>query len=395
MNVLIYFPGVNRSYGGVFQYTFALLKTLAQDKENKYFLCTERTNEIDSLILNHKNFQLIQSKAATESIWSRISKRSVGFGLQILKRTGLEINYRPQTALDKVCRQYKIDVLHSPTQSIPQVRIPKIVTLHDVQELHHPEFFTSEQRMWRAVNSKQSIDNSDAVIVSYDHIKQDIVRFFEKPEDKVHVALLEMSNLWFEKFLGKSELVDITQYSQSKPYVLYPAATWAHKNHVGLLKAFKTLKDKGVDIRLLCTGHLMKHFERVKEVILKLDLDSDVGFLGVVPDEVLFSLYKNAIGIVVPTIYEAGSFPLMEAMLLRIPVICSNVTSLPETIGNAEYVFNPNDYNAIAEKLEKLILSKEFRAANIRNSEIQSERLIDTGALYKLKEIYSAVLNKS
>jgi glycosyltransferase involved in cell wall biosynthesis len=245
--------------------------------------------------------------------------------------------------------------------------------------------------MWRAINYKQSIDNSDAVIVSYEHIKEDIIRFFEKPMKQVHVVFLEMNNLWFEKFLNESELVDISKYSESRPFVLYPAATWAHKNHVGLLKACKILKDKGLEIKLLCTGHLTKHYERIKEVVNELNLERSVSFLGVVPDEALFSLYKNTIGVVVPTIYEAGSFPLMEAMLLRIPVICSNVTSLPETIGNSEYVFNPNDCNSIAEKLERLVSSKEFRTENIRNSELQSKRLINTGALPKLKAVYSAL----
>jgi glycosyltransferase involved in cell wall biosynthesis len=393
MNILIYFPGVNRGYGGVFQYTHALLKTLSQDDHNKYFLCTERNNEIDSLILNQKNFQFIQSKEADESIWSKVWIVSVRLFLRILKRAGLKVNYNPLTSLDRVCRRHKIDVLHSPTQSIPLVRVPKIVTLHDVQELHYPEFFTSTERMWRAINYKESIDNADTVIVSYDHIKQDIVRFFEKPEKQVHVVLMEMNNLWFEKFIDKSELADVTRYSESKAFVLYPAATWPHKNHVGLLKAIKALKDNGLEIKLLCTGHLTKHFERVQELVNELDLQSTVSFLGVVPDDVLFSLYKNTIGIVIPTIYEAGSFPLMEAMLLRIPVICSNVTSLPETIGNSEYVFNPNDYHSIAERLEKLVSSKEFRAENVRNSEKQSRRLINTGALNKLGTIYSTILN--
>jgi glycosyltransferase involved in cell wall biosynthesis len=161
---------------------------------------------------------------------------------------------------------------------------------------------------------------------------------------------------------------------------------------VGLFEALKILKDRGLPIKLLCTGHLTKHFEQVKKVMGELDLESNVSFLGVVPDDVLFSLYKNSTGIVVPTIYEAGSFPLMEAMLLRIPVICSDVTSLPETIGNSEYIFNPKDSNSIAEKLEKLIVSKEFRNENIRNSEIQSRRLLNTGALSKLKTIYSDAL---
>ncbi len=391
MNVLVYFPIVNRSNGGIFQYTYALLKTLGKDDENNYFLFTEKNEEINELILNNQRFRWINPDEAVESIWVKRWIRLLQFGLRILKLIGINTQYNFLSPLDKVCKRYAINVLHSPVQTIPQVCVPKMVTLHDVQELHFPEFFTSGERMWRAINYKSSIDSADAVIVSYEHIRKDIVRFFDKAEEQIHVVLMEMNNLWFEKYLNQPQKSNSDSYPQSMPYLLYPAAIWPHKNHEGLLKALKITKDKGLRVKLLCTGHLTQHFENLKKVIAELELEEDVNFLGIVPDEELFKLYRNAIGIVVPTLYEAGSFPLMEAILMRIPVVCSNVTSLPETIGSSDYIFDPNDYHAIAEKIEKLVSSEEFRFENIKNSELQGTKLRDTGALEKIKYIYARI----
>ena len=66
-----------------------------------------------------------------------------------------------------------------------------------------------------------------------------------------------------------------------------------------------------------------------------------------------------------PTLYEAGSFPLMESILMGIPVVCSNVTSLPETIGDNQFVFDPNNINDIAEKIIKIWDDENYRADNL------------------------------
>ncbi len=98
-----------------------------------------------------------------------------------------------------------------------------------------------------------------------------------------------------------------------------------------------------MEIDLVCTGNKTEYFKTIQSVIDELDLSKAVHFLGIVSEEDLIGLYKNARLVVIPTLYEAGSGPLYEAMRYGIPVVCSNVTSLPETVGNSEFVFNPNN----------------------------------------------------
>ena len=86
------------------------------------------------------------------------------------------------------------------------------------------------------------------------------------------------------------------------------------------------------------------------EKISELNLSEAVHFLGIVPEEDLISLYKNSSLVVIPTLYEAGSGPLYEAMRYQVPVICSNVTSLPDTVSNDEFLFDPNDMKSYQKK---------------------------------------------
>jgi glycosyltransferase involved in cell wall biosynthesis len=392
MNILLFFPKINRSSGGVFQYTNALLKTLTCDNENNYYLFTYQDEGLSKIIENKTNFKIINPDETKNSLWISRINRVIKLFFFILNRIGIKITFDPLTPLDRICKKYKIDLLHSPVQSIPRVKIPCIVTLHDVQELYFPEFFSSTQRMNRAKGYKESIDNASAVIVSYEHIRQDIIKFFDKPANEVHVILMEMRNLWFDQFLKKQDLVDISSYIGNTSYILYPAATWQHKNHISLLNSIKILKERGISVRLICTGHLTDHFNKINTVLEELQLEDNIKFVGIVPDDVLYSLYKNAVGVVIPTLYEAGSFPLIEAILMKIPVICSNVTSLPETIGNSDFIFNPYDYNSIANKIEELVLSEDFRERNIENLKFRSSNLINTGALDKIKSVYKNLL---
>ena len=261
--------------------------------------------------------------------------------------------------------------------------------MHDVQELHFPEFFTAAQRANRAVNYMKYINDAEIVIVSYNHIKEDIKKYFNKNENQIFVLLLKMDNLWFKKYennnVQKIEIFD--------KYIFYPANFWKHKNHKKLIEAIQFLKlKKGIKINLILSGDNKNHEgPSINELIKRLDLEDQIKTIGIVDEISLYNLYKNTLGVVVPTLYEAGSFPLMESILLEVPVVCSNVTSLPETIGNDSFVFNPNSVESIAEKIEKLWNDKEYRMLSITNNKNQKSRLINTRADIILNEIYTQI----
>ena len=116
------------------------------------------------------------------------------------------------------------------------------------------------------------------------------------------------------------------------------------------------------------TGHKTSFFSKLEEKVEKMGLNDQVKFTGVVPDADLKGLYRIAKLVVIPTLYEAGSGPLIEAMRYGTPVICSNVTSLPDTIGCNDFMFDPLDKSRIAELIREALNNDDFLEKNKANS---------------------------
>jgi hypothetical protein len=156
-----------------------------------------------------------------------------------------------------------IDLLHVPYQISAHYDLPYplIVTMHDVQELHYPEFFTPQERAWRAENFWKALEKSSAVIVSFNHVKEDLVKYFHLPENKVFVCPLPFKNIYLQLPNHEQELSYKDKYVRLGNFLLYPAQTWQHKNHLSLIKAIEFIKNKfDRTLHLVCTGTKNKSF---------------------------------------------------------------------------------------------------------------------------------------
>jgi len=384
MNILIYAPYINSSCGGIYHYFISLIKILSKDNVNNYYIYNFSSDElVNDIIKSSKNLYKISNKKYLETNLDYKITRILE-----LINNNIKFKIKIKTKLDKICKIYNIDIVHCPYQYLPNTSLKKIITMHDVQELHFPEFFTSAERAYRAVNYKKAIDNAQKIIVSYDHVKNDLIKFFEKKEDDIKVILLDMKNLWFEKFLN-SKFQKINKYGE---FILYPAVTWKHKNHKNLLIAFKKLLSKNKNLNLVCTGRKTDYFyNELQYLIIDLNIQNNVYFEDVVDEEYLYALYKSCKAVVIPTFYEAGSFPLIESILLNIPVVCSNVTSLPSTIENDKFIFDPYNIDDIYEKMCLILFDKSYIQENIENSQKVSKHIIDNGALDKIISLYNDI----
>ncbi|MFZ4521214.1 MAG: glycosyltransferase family 4 protein [Bacteroidales bacterium] len=264
-----------------------------------------------------------------------------------------------------------VDLIHVPYCYMPLLECEKkmFISFHDLQELRFPDFFSSKERLYRAFLYKFSLEKSDHVIVSFGHIKQDIRKYFQVPEEKIDVCLLP----FHEKFVGSSGSNNpsvektLAKVGVTGDFLLYPANTWPHKNHVMLIQAITLLKQKGITMQLVCTGKLTEHYDNLHSLIEVNGIGSQVIFAGLIADYDLMNLYQAARLVVIPSLYEAGSAPLFEAMKFLTPVICSNVTSLPETIQDPEFIFDPLNVTDIANKILLGVSDDSFRSRNIQN----------------------------
>lgn len=276
-------------------------------------------------------------------------------------------------------RSLELDLLHVPVQTPPYYDLPYpfVVTMHDVQELHYPNFFTPQVRIWRAKYYRKALEASRAIVVSFNHIKQDLIKFFGISDDKVHICPPPYQKICLSHPSCEEELIYQKKYDHLNTFLLYPAQTWEHKNHLSLIKAIELIKNRYCRIiNIICTGRKYPiFFPTIEDYLKKSEVANQVDFLGMIPESELSWLYKNCSLVVIPTLYEAGSFPLLEAMSLGSPVICSNVTSLPETIDDARFVFDPLNIEQMADLILKLLDDDELRTANVKQGKLQTEKL--------------------
>ena len=290
----------------------------------------------------------------------------------------------------------KISLLHIPMQYSPvySLEVPVITTMHDLQDFHFPEYFTSLERIHRALNNKKSMDESTHIIVSFDHIRNDLLKYYSIDKEKVSVCPPPFTENWFAGSTLTDPEVVKKKYSLPDQFLLYPAATWKHKNHLTLLEAVYNLNKKGLQINLICTGNKTEFYEKVlAKEITKMGLSEHVQFLGIVPEGDLISLYKLTRLVVIPTKYEAGSAPLYEAMRYGAPVICSNVTSLPDTVANEEFLFDPGDVKSLENLILKMLTDEGMTERNIKNSKQRLTELSEMDYSGNFINVYEKVIS--
>jgi len=408
MKIGYYIHHTSLKAGGIFTHSIGILKLLIKSDEvekihliissdqEKYFQNILNSPKIHFNVVDRKNL-IVNTRFTISYLLSnavalyrnRFKKPN---HLKFLSKLSVLLNpYR------KYLIRSQIDLLHVPFQYSPiyNTDVPVIITMHDIQEYHYPEYFTASQKLHRKINNITAINESDHIIVSFDHIKNDILKYFDVKESKISICFPSFAGDWFLTNKITEELAVKEKYELYNRYLLYPAATWKHKNHINLIKAMAKLIEDNLDLQLICTGNKTAYHQTIEEEINKLNLERNVKFLGIVPEEDLLGLYKTTSLIVIPTLYEAGSGPLYEAMRYSSPVICSNVTSLPETIGNDNFIFDPNMVDEIVSLIRRMLTDEEFRNENLENSKKRMESLKAIDYFKNLTNVYKEVTSAS
>jgi glycosyltransferase involved in cell wall biosynthesis len=186
----------------------------------------------------------------------------------------------------------------------------------------------------------------------------------------------------------------INKFNLPEKFIFYPAQFWQHKNHKGLLAALKILKNEGVDVNCVLVGSQKNSETDVKMKVLEYGLDKQVFYLDYVSNDELVSLYKQAQALVMPTFLGPTNIPQLEAFALGCPVLTSNIYGIPEQVGDAGLLFDPENYSDIAENIKLILTNEDLRQELIVKGK-EKARLNDSIAFAeKLKLVIKAVLNK-
>jgi glycosyltransferase involved in cell wall biosynthesis len=150
---------------------------------------------------------------------------------------------------------------------------------------------------------------------------------------------------------------------QAGSYLYFPAHTWHHKNHRSAVEALRCLRDRhGCAPMLVCSGGAREAQPALDAHIAASGLDRQVRFLGYIPRAEVPALYRGAAALVFPSLFEGFGMPVLEAMATGCPVVCSNTTSLPEIAGDAALMVDPNDPDALAGALHRVLTERDLRS---------------------------------
>ncbi len=245
-----------------------------------------------------------------------------------------------------------IEVLHLPLQNAFLTDIPSLYHPHDLQHLHLPAFFSPGEIARREVLYRAFCAQAQLVPVVSSWGKEDLVRQYGLAPDKVAIVHLAPLN----EMVGAQDPVTLrSELGLPETFAFYAAQTWPHKNHLNLLKSLALLRDRhGLLVPLVSSGRKTEYMAELERTVRDLGLQDQVRFLGFVSYPQLLGLYEACRCVVIPSRFEAASFPLWEAFQAGRPAACSNVTSLPKQAGDAALIFNPEDPGAIAEALRRL-----------------------------------------
>jgi glycosyltransferase involved in cell wall biosynthesis len=264
-------------------------------------------------------------------------------------------------AMPVLAARRRLDVVHGLANVTPLIapRVARVVTLLDLIWIHHPE--TMDEAATRGMRRVAPISarRADRVIALSEAAAADIARTLGLPRSKIDVTHLGVRlDTPRASPIPEDELRRIHGLADD-PVVLCVAQKRAHKNMGTLLRALHLLPDSRA--RLVLPGSPTPHEAELRELAAELGIADRVRFPGWISDAELEGLYRLAACFVLPSLQEGFGLPVLEAMGRGVPVVCSNVSSLPEVAGDAALLFDPDDPRALALALDRLLRDAALR----------------------------------
>lgn len=294
--------------------------------------------------------------------------------------------------LSENVRKENIKIFHSTVYKVIKSHPVKLIaTIHDLTPFNvRLEYFEVRKKNITADYSR-IIKFADKIIVVSENTKKDLISFFNISEDRVAVTHLGVSSI-FQKCADADRLEKVRKYyALPNRFILYVGNIGAHKNIKGLIEAFNILKSKGSDHRLVCVGSKGSVTKEIMQLIEKFGLKERVIFTGYVKDEDLPYIYNLASVFAFPSLYEGFGLPILEAMACGVPVVASNVASIPEVAGDAALLFDPRDPQDIAAKIDKIIRDAELRGSLIGKGLGRVKKFTWENTARKTLEVYNSV----
>jgi glycosyltransferase involved in cell wall biosynthesis len=296
----------------------------------------------------------------------------------------------------KILERERVDVYHLPN-TLPLTRglVPTVITIHDLADLRVRKYgFLRTMYRW-AVNYIAA-NVADHVLTVSENSKRDILRTLKIPPDKVTVTYVGVDNRFRVRDRGECRFHIRKCYGIDSEFLLATGGFSRNKNTGNLMLAFKELLRSGIQLPLVITGHGRREEKRqIVRQIKELQLEDSVVLTGYVNASELPFFYGASSVVIYPSLYEGFGLPVVESMACGAPLVVSNVSSLPEVVGDAGLFVDPNDPKAIADAVRRLLSDENVRQTNINRGLQRAELFRWHRIVTKTVQVYRDVVTKS
>ena len=363
---------------GVGTYIRNVVRTLCRlDHENQYFLLgpPAKVQEIGPLPPNFHNISAVAP----------------------------EHSFRGYQEFRTALKRLNCDLVHVPNLfSVPRLLpCPYVMTVHDM--LEHMSRAPQQNGFWGACSmqlTRQVLRGAARIFAVSKFTCTEIEKLFEIPTCRIDVVY----NAIDERFLrGHASATDreliAQRYQVNYPFLLYAGRISPHKNVVRMIEAFSALKTElekeqaYPDLKLIIIGDDLSGNPDLRRTVVRSGVQNDVRFLGFIPIEVLRIFYDSAKIFVFPSLYEGFGLPPLEAMAHGTPVVTSNATSLPEVVGNAAVLVNPENVFDIMRALHRVLMDEGLRARMKERGYRQVTKFSWENSVRRVLDVYQQVAN--
>jgi glycosyltransferase involved in cell wall biosynthesis len=363
---------------GVSTYTRNIVRALCKiDRSNDYFLigAPRTASEIGDLPANFKVVPLLQSDSTIRGHWEFRS---------LVKRLHCDVVHVPQLFW------------------IPRnLSCPYVITVHDLVEyMYRARNGSSLRRSLHFQLTRHVLLSAGRILAVSNFTKSEIEKLFGIPDKHIEVVY----NAIDERFLGghateteRQALVE--RYQVNYPFLLYAGRIGPHKNLVRIIQAFAALKaelEKQTlfpDLKLIIIGDELSKHPDLRRTVIRNGVQNDVRFMGFVPIEMLRVFYDAAKVFVFPSLYEGFGLQPLEAMAHGTAVVTSNTSSLPEAIGQAAVLVNPENVFEIMRALHRVLVDSTLREEMRRRGYAQVKKYSWGASAQRILQVYQEVAN--
>jgi glycosyltransferase involved in cell wall biosynthesis len=271
-----------------------------------------------------------------------------------------------QLRLPTQLRERHIDVFHSPANVLPEM-LPSccagVVTLHDLAFLRYPQVLTRAKRRYHRVFTMRSLQRASTIIANSESTKRDAVSLAGIAPECIYTVYPCIDARFSHVITNEAVSTFRQKTGLQDGFILYLGTLEPRKNIPALLEAYARLRAQhGRQEKLVLAGGKGWLYQEIFERVQALGLTSEVIFPGFVPDEEQVLWYRAASAFAYPSLYEGFGLPVTEALACGIPVVTSNISSLPEAGAGLALTVSPGDSEEMANALNRALIDEELRA---------------------------------